>query len=329
MSRGLTIKMEELKMKIKKLISVAIIFTMIASILTGCSKQAEQPKQPEAPEETNAPLVLTDPAGNEIVVPEKIDTIISMAPSITEVLVDLGYKDKIIAADTQSKILGILPEDLPYIDLMSPDMEQIIALNPDFIFATGMMMVEGNDPFKPVTDLKIPVAYIPSSESIDGIYSDIMFISKVVREEEKGQEIVDNMKEKIADIKAIGDTITDKKSVYFEIGAAPYMYSFGKGVFLDEMIELIGATNALGDQESWVSVSDEAVLAANPDVIITIVNYIEAPVDEIKNRSGWESIKAIQNDEVYYVDNMKSSLPNHNIVIALEEMAKAVYPDKY
>ena len=316
-------------MKIKKLISVAIIFTMIASILTGCSKQAEQPKQPEAPEETNAPLVLTDPAGNEIAVPEKIDTIISMAPSITEVLGDLGYKDKIIAADTQSKILGILPEDLPYIDLMSPDMEQIIALNPDFIFATGMMMVEGNDPFKPVTDLKIPVAYIPSSESIDGIYSDIMFISKVVREEEKGQEIVDNMKEKIADIKAVGDTITEKKSVYFEIGAAPYMYSFGKGVFLDEMIELIGATNALGDQESWVSVSDEAVLAANPDVIITNVNYIEDPVDEIKNRSGWKSIKAIQNDEVYYVDNMKSSLPNHNIVIALEEMAKAVYPDKY
>ena len=190
-------------------------------------------------------------------------------------------------------------------------------------------MVEGNDPFKPVTDLGIPVAYIPSSESIEEIYNDTMFISKVLKEEAKGQEIVDNMKEKIADIKAIGDTITDKKSVYFEIGAAPYMYSFGKGVFLNEMIELIGATNALGDQESWVSVSDEAVLAANPDVIITNVNYIEAPVDEIKTRSGWGSIKAIQNDEVYYVDNMKSSLPNHNIIIALEEMAKAVYPDKY
>ena len=100
-------------MKIRKLISATIIFTMLVAILTGCStKQAEQPKQPEAPVETNTPLVLTDPAGNEITIPEDIEAIISMAPSITEVLVDLGYKDKIIAADTQSKILEILPEDL-------------------------------------------------------------------------------------------------------------------------------------------------------------------------------------------------------------------------
>src|SRR5690606_25784834 len=140
---------------------------------------------------------------------------------------------------------------------------------------------------------------------------------------------VDNMKEIIAEFKEIGDTITEKKTVYFEIGAAPYMYSFGKGVFLHEMLEIIGAVNALGDQESWISVSDEAVLAADPDVIITNVNYIENPVEEIKSRSGWENVKAIKNDEVYYVDNMKSSVPDHNIVIALEEMAKAVYPDKF
>lgn len=311
----------------KKILSIAIVLVMIASIITACS--TEQTPSNQVPNELETPIVLTDPAGNEITVPKDIETIISMAPSITEVLVDLGYKDKIIAADTQTKTLGVLPEDLPYIDLMSPDIEQIIALKPDFIFATGMMMVEGNDPFKPVTDSGIPVAYIPSSESIEQIYNDTLFIAEVLKVEDKGQEIVDNMKEKVAAIKEIGDTITDKKSVYFEIGAAPYMYSFGRGVFLNEMIELIGATNALGGQESWISVSDEAVLAANPDVIITNVNYIEAPVEEIKMRSGWESIKAIQNDEVYYVDNMKSSLPNHNIVIALEQMAKAIYPDRY
>lgn len=311
----------------KKLFIITIIFTMIVSTLTACSKEQTPPT--ESPSNTETPMVVTDPAGNEITIPEDIDKIISMGPSITQILVELGYKDKIIAADTQSQTLGILPEDIPYIDMMSPDIEQIIALNPDFIFAIGMMMVEGNDPFKAVTDLGITVAYIPSSESIEEIYDDIEFVANVLGEEEKGQEITINMKDKIAEFKEIGDAITEKKSVYFEIGAAPYMYSFGKGVFLNEMLELIGATNALGDQESWISVSDEAILAANPDVIITNVNYIENPVDEIKSRSGWEGLKAIQNNEVYYVDNMASSVPNHNIVIALEQMAKAVYPDKY
>ncbi|WFA08874.1 ABC transporter substrate-binding protein [Tissierella sp. Yu-01] len=314
-------------MKMKKLFIITIIFTMIVSTLTACSKEQTPPT--ESPSNTETPMVVTDPAGNEITIPEDIDKIISMGPSITQILVELGYKDKIIAADTQSQTLGILPEDIPYIDMMSPDIEQIIALNPDFIFAIGMMMVEGNDPFKAVTDLGITVAYIPSSESIEEIYDDIEFVANVLGEEEKGQEITINMKDKIAEFKEIGDAITEKKSVYFEIGAAPYMYSFGKGVFLNEMLELIGATNALGDQESWISVSDEAILAANPDVIITNVNYIENPVDEIKSRSGWEGLKAIQNNEVYYVDNMASSVPNHNIVIALEQMAKAVYPDKY
>lgn len=311
----------------KKIISIAMVFVMMVSILTACSTEETPSNQVHNDSET--PLVLTDPAGNEFTIPENIESIISMAPSNTEILVELGYKDKIIAADTQSKLLGLLPEDLPYIDLMSPDIEQIIALKPDIIFATGMSMVQGNDPFKQVKDLGIAVAYIPSSSSIEEIYNDILFISKALREEEKGQEIVSNMKEKIAEIKKIGDTITEKKSVYFEIGAAPYMYSFGEGVFLHEMIEIIGATNALGDQESWISVSEEAVLNANPDVILTNVNYIENPVDEIKTRSGWDQINAIKNNEVYYVDNYKSSLPNHNIIIALEEMAKAVYPDQY
>ncbi len=313
----------------KKFISIVIVLVMLMSILTACAPEEPSKTQEQEPTSSESPLVLIDPAGNEITIPEEINSIITLAPSTTEVLMELGYKDQIIAADTQSQTLGVLSEDLPYIDLMSPDIEQIIALKPDIIFVTSMSMVEGNDPFKPVTDLGITIAYIPSSESIEQIYDDIMFISKAVKEETKGQEIVDNMKEKIAAIKEVGDTITDKKSVYFELGAAPYMYSFGKGVFLNEMIELIGATNALGDQESWLSVAEEAVLAANPDVILTNVNYIENPIDEIKSRSGWESINAIQNDEVYYVDNMKSSLPNHNIVIALEEMAKASYPDKY
>ena len=40
-------------------------------------------------------------------------------------------------------------------------------------------------------------------------------------------------------------------------------------------------------------------------------------------------MSAIQNKQVYYIDNMSSSLSNHNIVKALDEMAKAVYPDAY
>jgi len=307
----------------KKIISIAIVVLMIATMLAGCTK--EQPKETES----SIVLPVTDRAGNEITVPEEINSIISMAPSVTEVLVDLGFGDKIIAVDKYSKDIPGLPEGIPYFDMMSPDAEQLVALNPDIVFASGMSKSDGNDPFKPIKDLGICLAYIPSSDSIQGIYEDIMFISETVNSNEKGQEIVDTMKTKIAEIKEISSTITEKKTVYFEISGLPKLYSFGKGVFLNEMIEIIGATNVLADQESWIAISDEVIVAKDPDVIFTNVDYIENAVDEIKTRTGWDNMKAIKNNDVYYVDRDASSLSNHNIVKALEQMAEAIYPDIY
>lgn len=314
----------------KKFLSITIISLMIISILTGCaSTQPTEPGSSPDPADTVVTLPSEDRAGNEITVPKEINSIISMSPSITEVLVDLGFGDKIIAVDTYSEDIPGLPAGIPSFDMMAPDAEKLVSLNPDIVFATGMSMSKGNDPFKPIRDMGICLAYIPSSDSIQGIYDDIMFISDTMQASQKGQEIVDNMKTKIAEIKKVSDTITDKKTVYFEISAEPSLYSFGKGVFLNEMIEIIGATNILADQESWIAVSDEAVVAANPDVIITNVDYIENAVDEIKSRTGWENVTAIKNGDVYYVDKDASSLSNQNIVKALEQMAKDIYPDKF
>ena len=59
------------------------------------------------------------------------------------------------------------------------------------------------------------------------------------------------------------------------------------------------------------------------------MNYIDDPVAEILGRSGWEGMSAVQNEQVFYIDNMASSLSNQNIVKALDQMAKAVYPELF
>lgn len=313
-----------------KKLSFAILIALMILTMTACSKNAEQSQQqPQQTESKEAQLPTKDMAGNDITVPTEINKIISLAPSITEILIDLGYGDKIIAADTYSEGIEGLPEGIQYIDMMAPDAEKIAALEPDVLLATGMMQKDGVDPLKTLKDMGICIAYIPSSDSIEKIYDDIIFISEVVQAKDKGQAIVDEAKAKVAEIKAIGDTIIDRKTVYFEIAAAPSMYSFGSGVFLNEMIQIIGAENILADQQGWISVAEEVVVSKNPDVIITNVDYIENPVDEIKARSGWNYISAISNNEVYSIDNSITSVPNHNFVKGLEQMAKAVYPDKY
>ena len=295
---------------------LALIMTLSIFVLSGCSSQTDR--------------MVTDREGREVNIPTKIEKIISTAPSNTEVLMALGLGDKLVAIDKYSTDIEGINTELPQIDFLNPDAETIIGLEPDIVIASGHNKTgSAEDPFKAISEAGIPVVYIPSSDSIDGIYKDIEFIADVVNERSKGKEIVDDMKAQVEEIKAIGDTITDKKSVYFEISPAPYLSSFGKSTFLNEMIEIIGAKNIFENEEGWVSPTAEAIIDANPDVIITNAGYMENPTEEIKSRDAWENINAIKNNEVYLVDQNASSRPSQNVIKALEQMAKAVYPEHY
>lgn len=323
----------------KKRKTLLALLLMAVCLLTACQSTEAPPKASTTPIESATPQTETvtaekpvkDRSGADITLPETIERIVSLAPSFTETLIDLGYQDKIVAVDTQTAAYGYeaLSSDLPAFDMMAPDTEQLAALKPDILFVSGMTDIGGTDLYSGLKELGICVVCIPSSESIQGVKEDIAFIAACVGEAEKGEALIADMTKEIDEIAAIGSTITDKKTVYFEISAAPYCYSFGNGTFLNEMLELIGAKNILAEQDGWLPVEMESIVSANPDVILTNVNYIEAPVDELLSREGWGNVNAVKNNAVYYIDNQSSSLPNENIVKAMKEMAAAIYPDYY
>ena len=302
----------------KKVLSLIATFVMAMMIFVGCSSK---------------PTTMQDREGNEFNVPKEVNTIISTAPSNTEVLVALGLADKLVAVDKYSADVEGISEDLPKIDFRNPDAEAIIALNPDIVIASGHNKAGDEDPFALIKEAGIPVAYIPSSYSIDGIYGDIEFIASLTDTEKEGKDLINSMKEEIESIKSIGNTITDKKNVYFEIGAGSGLYTFGNETFLNEMIETIGATNVFGEENSWITVTPEAVIDANPDVILANTPGTNeaglTAVEDIKSREGWDTVAAVQNGDVYEIDKNSSSRASQNIIKALKEMAKAVYPDEY
>lgn len=296
-----------------KFLSLVFIVILIMTMLVGCTQKT---------------TVMADRAGNQFNLPKKVNTIISTAPSNTEILVALGLADKLVAIDKYSADVDGVRKDLPEIDFRNPDAETLVGLKPDIIIASGHNKTGNEDPFAAVKEAGIDVVYIPTSSSIEGIYEDINFIAKVTGTEKKGTEIVDNMTNEINSIKKIGDTITDKKSVYFEIGSTPSLYSFGNSTFLNEMIEIIGAKNILSNEKSWISPSDESILKANPDVILTS-EPTENIAEAIKTRDGWKDVTAVKENNIFVIDKDSSSRPSQNIIKALKEMAKAVYPEKY
>lgn len=307
------------------ILTAAVILITLAAAFTSCApKNAAGNAASGQP--TNANNTLSTAARTASI------RIASMAPSYTAVLIDLGLAESIVACDSWSAPEGGLNADVVRFDMMNPDAERLAALEPDLILVSEMTKQGTSaDPFKPLSDSGIRVEYLPTSASIDEIRADTARIAALVNREKEGKALIDSMDKAIAEIRAVGSTIPEEKrrTVIFELSPAPYLYSFGRGVYLDEMITAIGAKNALAGTEGWLSVGAETVVAADPDVILSNVNYSGDPVPEILGRPGWEGMKAVREKRVYYIDNNSSSQPCPRIVKALREMALAVYPEWY
>ncbi len=341
----------------KRFMALTLCSVMALSLITGCGQSSEATTEAvteatteavqtevetetasESEPETEAAVVegtaTQDRSGNDIVIPENVDKIISMAPSTTRFLIDLGLADKIIAIDTNSyAYTASLSDAVQQFDMMAPDNEALVALEPDIIFTSGMSNVGGEDVYKPARDAGICVADIPSSTSFEDIIADLEFIGSAVNEEEKAGELIADFRAQIESVKTTAADITEKKKILFEISLPsadyPSIYTFGKGTYLDEMITSIGAENVTGDQEGWISISEEEAIAMNPDVIVTNVNYVDDAVGAIKSAEGWENVNAIKNGAVYYIDADASNQPNNHVADAMIEMAKQVYPEYF
>ncbi len=299
---------------------------------TGCGSTEPTSESTNASKtEVSAPVeptTITDREGVEITRPVEINTMITLVPSITETLVDLGLGDKIIGADTYSLPTEGLNAEITEFDALAPDIEKMISLKPDIVIASGMARANGEDPYKQLSDVGILVTYIPTANTLEDIATDVTFLGQLTGTEERAEEIVteynstlENIKEQVATYKDGG------KTVYFEISPAPYIYTFGSGVFLNEIIELLGCENVFADQESWIPATDEEVLARNPEIIFTNISDDPNAVTEIKSREAWKVLDAVKNDQVYVVDRNASSQPNEYVIECIKEMAQIIYPD--
>ena len=334
----------------KRFLEMALVLTMLCTGIFGCANSDGKDAGTAAGTEANsaesaaastsevAQEGKTDRSGNPITVPENVETIISMAPSTTQILIDLGLGDKIIACDTYSfeSYAADLKADIPQFDMMTPDQEKIVSLNADVVFTTGMSASHGEDVFASVKEAGICVCDIPSSASIADIKEDILFIGDIVSKNDEAKKIVASMDDTISKIKDAAKNISDdqKKTVLFELftpsADSPTIYTAGSGTYVTEMIELIGAENVAGkEKDNWPALTEEAAVAMNPQVILTADMYTDDVINVLLGMSGWENVTAIKDKAVYQIDNDTVNRPNHHVVSAMIEMAKDIYPEVY
>lgn len=316
-----------MKFKSKWLAPLAAVLLLTACNTKDAEPQKEnKPDQQAAEVEKSGPYTVTDDRGIEITFDEVPKTIVSLQPSNTEILFSLGVGDKIIGATDYDNY----PKEALNIERVSDSYningERVIELHPDVVVAYTM-----GDPVQ-IEQLEaagLKVFVINSATSFDDVYSDIIQLSQVMRVEDKGEEVVEEIKGEVAAVQEKTATLSDKKKVYFEIAPSPDIWSAGKGTFQQQILETAGVENVFADQESWFKVSEESIIAADPQVILTTVYYNEDPVGEILGRTGWDKMQAIVGKQVYQLDADVLSRPGTRIGEAVQLVAETVYPELF
>ncbi|MET4561357.1 iron complex transport system substrate-binding protein [Lysinibacillus parviboronicapiens] len=302
---------------------------MLALVLVGCgttdeAKNGETSQERKSTEATG--YKVTDDRGVEVTFDAVPKTVVSLQPSNTEILFALGVGDKIVGATDYDTYPAEAQNIERVSDSMTFNSERILALKPDVVIAytTGK-----DDALKGLEDAGVKVFVIQSAASFKDVYGDIEQIATVMGVEDKGEQLNKDIKAKIANVQAKVKDVEKQKNVYLEISPKPDIYTTAAGTFQQEILNAANVSNVFADQKGWVKVSEEDVIAKNPEVILTTVNYAKDPAAEIIARNGWNTITAIQNKAVYYVDADISTRPGPRIGEAVELVAKAVYPELF
>jgi iron complex transport system substrate-binding protein len=193
--------------------------------------------------------------------------IVSLGGSVTEIVVALGAEDRLVARDATSSFpesITALP-DVGYLRALSP--EGVLALGPDLIVAEA-----DAGPIEAVDVLRaagVPFIMMPDDPSPAGIAAKITAVADAIGLPEEGAALAARVTAELAEVQALAATVTKPKRVLFVLSAqGGRIMAGGDDTSAEGIIRLAGGENAAAGFDGYKQMTDEAVLAAAPDVIL-------------------------------------------------------------
>jgi iron complex transport system substrate-binding protein len=258
-----------------------------------------------------------------------------LAPSNTQILFAVGVGDKVvgvtdydhypynftawIAAGNMTSVGGF----------STPNKETIASLNPDLILATPI-----NDPDVVTMRSLGEKVIVLNPNDVNGVLKDITMVGQATGATQNATTLINSINTQISTItaKIVAANLT-KPLVYYEVWTPPLM-SAGSTSFINDVIEEAGGINIFENEtQQYPTVSSETIVAKNPDVILLptdMANPGDTPfygsVDQVKERPGWSSISAVQNNRIIVVDGDLFAEAGPRIGDQIAAAAKAFYP---
>jgi len=269
---------------------------------------------------------VVDQVGRSVTVPDDPGKVIALAPSITEIIYDLG-EEKRLRGVTQYSDYPATAQKFPRVgSYVRLDLERIIALEPDLCIA----IKDGNPKhiIDRLQDLGIPV-YVIDPRSLELTMETITRIGFLLNAEEAAAGVVADMRRRIARVQAEINKTEHRPRVFFQIDAEP-LVSAGSHTFIDELISLAGGTNAAAGKDSYPRYTWEEILQLQPDIVFisSMAGGLE-PEALVNGWSQWRQLSAVSNRRIFVVDADLFDRPTPRLIDGLEVIIRFMHPELF
>lgn len=241
--------------------------------------------------------------------------IVSLAPSVTEILYALGAGDRIVGA-TVFCTYPPQARHLPRIGgLINPDLEKIVSLKPDLVIAT----TAGNyqEDAERIGRLGIPV-YTVSTPTLESVLTTLVDVGRVLGSDEQARLLVANLSGRLDRVRRDASLRPTIRTL-FVIEADP-LIAPGPGTFLGEALFAAGARLVTpAGSPGWAQMDLEQVIAAAPEVILT-AEPNRAWAESLASRPEWRKVPAVLTGKIFVISDSIQH-PGPRLFDGIEEVA--------
>ncbi len=265
----------------------------------------------------------TDATGRRVELPRRPERIISLAPSVTEVLYLVGAWDRVIGVTSQCDWPDSVRSKPKMGDLLNPNYERILAARPDLIIAS----TAGNDrtAILKLAELKLPL-YVTAPRSVDEIFATAASIGRITDNAAQAARVVLEARRRLEQVKARLSGLPPVRAFFitwFDPLLAP-----GRNTFETDILRELNIVSLTGNiDQFYPHCSVEQVLAGDPDAIIT-VEHTGNPLPDLKKIAGWQRLRAVREGRVYILSEVFQH-PSPRFIDAVEELARKLHPERF
>jgi len=268
---------------------------------------------------------LMDEVGRHVDAPQSPHRIICLAPSITETVFALGEGEDVIGVTDYTDYPPQARLKSSVGGLIDPSIEKIVSLRPDLVLATREL--NRRETVQELDRLRIPV-FVINPRGLDGILASILDIGQALNCSSRAESLVKQLEEKRRRVAARVRGLP-RPTVFVLIWDDPII-SVGSKSFITQAISAAGAESITADiPRASAQISLEEVVRRSPDYLLLVKgSHQEISLDELKQRAGWDRLKAVRQNRVVYTDDrLEHSSPL--VFDAIEELAKELHPEAF